>query len=256
MKSISVLGCGWFGLPFAKQMVQAGYLVNGSTTSTDKLASLKEESISSYLIDVHDLDTCDTSFFDTDILVVCLTGKVITSFEKLIDIINQSRIRKVIFTSSTSVYDNCNCTVDESTPKNDKPLSQIEDLFLDSKNNFEATIVRFAGLFGYNRKPGNFFPKSGAPMRNPEGYINLIHQDDCVAIVKQIIEQGLWGEIFNLSAPSHPSRREFYSKEKAKLHTEKPLFDEHATNEYKIVSSEKIVNALDYKFIYGDLMKY
>ncbi|MEZ7854793.1 MAG: SDR family NAD(P)-dependent oxidoreductase, partial [Cyclobacteriaceae bacterium] len=30
---ISILGCGWLGLPLARQLVQQGHQIKGSTTS-------------------------------------------------------------------------------------------------------------------------------------------------------------------------------------------------------------------------------
>lgn len=33
MKTISILGCGWLGLPLAKKLVENQWIVNGSTTS-------------------------------------------------------------------------------------------------------------------------------------------------------------------------------------------------------------------------------
>jgi 3-hydroxyisobutyrate dehydrogenase-like beta-hydroxyacid dehydrogenase len=32
-KSISILGCGWLGVPLAKHLIQKGFSVKGSVTS-------------------------------------------------------------------------------------------------------------------------------------------------------------------------------------------------------------------------------
>ena len=58
----------------------------------------------------------------------------------------------------------------------ESPLLEIENLFLNNFH-FKTTIIRFAGLFGYNRKPGNFF-KDGKIIPDPKGFVNMIHQDD------------------------------------------------------------------------------
>ena len=40
---ISIMGCGWLGLPLAAQLVKAGYNVKGSTTTPEKLEVLQAE---------------------------------------------------------------------------------------------------------------------------------------------------------------------------------------------------------------------
>ena len=50
MQKISLLGCGWLGLPLAKSLLEKGFLVNGSTTSEDKISILKREGIRPFLI--------------------------------------------------------------------------------------------------------------------------------------------------------------------------------------------------------------
>ena len=47
---ISILGCGWLGLPLAKKLIENGYEVKGSTTSESKLELLKNAGISPYQI--------------------------------------------------------------------------------------------------------------------------------------------------------------------------------------------------------------
>ena len=51
-KHISIIGCGWLGLPLAKQLTEKGYVVKGSTTSVEKLSLLKNYGIEPYLISI------------------------------------------------------------------------------------------------------------------------------------------------------------------------------------------------------------
>ena len=39
-ETITILGCGWLGLPLAQTLVKEGYSVKGSTTTEDKLEVL------------------------------------------------------------------------------------------------------------------------------------------------------------------------------------------------------------------------
>ena len=48
---IGIIGCGWLGLPLAKEFISNNYKVKGSTTTKEKLEILKTEGIEAYLID-------------------------------------------------------------------------------------------------------------------------------------------------------------------------------------------------------------
>ena len=70
IKTVSILGCGWFGLPFAKELVAKGFRVKGSTTSVDKLDSLRAEGIEPFLINLNEASALPTDFCDADVLFV------------------------------------------------------------------------------------------------------------------------------------------------------------------------------------------
>ncbi|WP_299777346.1 dTDP-glucose 4,6-dehydratase [uncultured Formosa sp.] len=253
MQNISILGCGWLGFPLAERLIKESYNVKGSTTQTDKLPKLKLVGIRPYLININ-AESLNIEFLDSDILIILITSKDIEAFKKLINHIEASSIKKVIFISSTSVYPSTNTVVTEENETNNNPLAQIETLF--SKNtNFETTIVRFGGLFGYTRKPGNFI-RSHNTIPNPEGFVNLIHQDDCIRILTSIIKQNIWNETFNACAHSHPKRSDFYIKEMAKVGRLHPILDLKASNDYKIISPKKLISTLNFTFKYPDLMDY
>lgn len=252
-KNISILGCGWLGKPLAIDLIKNGYTTKGSTTTPEKIDGLKSDGIEPFIIDISTRENELTLFLNTDVLIIPITSKSSTDFSYLITQIKKANIKKVIFISSTSVYENANEIVTEETLTKTTALSEIEELFRNNTS-FETTILRFGGLFGYNRNPGNFF-KSGKKIDNPEGFINFIHQDDCIQIIKKIISENCWGETFNACSDDHPKRREFYKKVIKKAGRPTPQFNEEATNNYKIVSSEKLKKLLDYTFIYSNLME-
>jgi nucleoside-diphosphate-sugar epimerase len=253
-KKVSILGCGWLGKSLAIELINNGFIVKGSTTSPEKIDALKSNGIESYIIDISSRENDLTYFLNTDVLIIPITSKSSSDFSYLITQIEKANIKKVIFISSTSVYENANEIVTEETPTKTTALSGIEELFR-SNTSFKTTILRFGGLFGYNRNPGNFF-KSSKTIDNPEGIINFIHQDDCIQIIKKIITTNNWGETFNACSDDHPKRRDFYKKVITKEGRPSPQFNEEATNNYKIVNSEKIKTQLDYTFKYANLMEY
>ena len=250
---ISILGCGWLGLALAIDLTYKGYEVYGSTTTDSKIKILEEKGIKPFLIDISNPDVDMSDFLISDVLIIAITSKSITDIKSLIKKIEESQVQKVLFVSSTSVYPFTNGIVTEETKTSNTPLAEIEQLFITNPS-FKSTIIRFGGLFGYDRKPGKFI-KPNRPVENPDGYVNLIHRDDCIEIIEQVISKNVWNEILNACADNHPKRRDFYLREAQKIGEHTVLFNEKSESEYKIVDNQKIKNLLNYEFIHADLMK-
>ena len=251
-KTVSVLGCGWLGKPLAVFLNKEDFLVKGSTTSSTKIIELQELKIQSFLVDIS-LDQDVTDFLNSDILIIAITHKNIDNFKKLIGKIEQSTIQKVLFVSTTSVYPRINKIMTEESETTETPHLKIEELFRENLK-FKTTIIRFSGLFGGARKPSNWF-KKGRKIPQPEGFVNLIHLQDCIGIINAIINQNCWGETFNASCNHHPKRREFYTKVKQDAGFEVPVFEENSPLAWKIISSEKVQKKLKYRFKIDNLFK-
>jgi len=251
VKKISILGCGWLGKPLAVSLIEEGFSVKGSTTSEEKVKHLAALEIEPYLINISEREEYD-DFLETDILIIAITCKDIDAFVSLIAQIEISRVEKVIFISSTSVYPQNNAVVTEENRTAETSLVQIEQLFRNTSY-FETTILRFAGLFGYNRQPGNWF-MNGRLIPQPNGFVNMIHQEDCVEIIHRIIHQNSWNQTFNACSNHHPTRKEFYTNAKLSLGFEPPVFEVNKELSYKIISSEKLQSVLNYQFIHDNLL--
>jgi len=261
---ISILGCGWLGLPFGVQLTKKGYSVKGATTRHEKLETIRKKSIEPYLIKLSpEINRdYDPSFFDTDILVVNVppgrkrTGVVdfhVAQMRSLIHALHNTPVSKLLFVSSTSVYPNLSREVkeeDAGSPDREsgQALLQVENL-LKENSNFTATIVRFAGLFGGNRNPGRFL--SGKTLdNNGEAPVNLIHLDDCIAVLSAIIEQARWGTVYNACADAHPSKKAFYTAAAQKLGIPPPVFAGKEKGSFKVINSDKLKKEVGYKFKY------
>jgi NAD dependent epimerase/dehydratase family enzyme len=110
-------------------------------------------------------------------------------------------------------------------------------------------------LIGYNRNPGEFFTK-GKLVHNPDSYVNLIHRDDCIGIISQIVEQEVWGEVFNCCADTHPTKREFYTQAAKSTGVPPPEFVNSDSDSFKIISNQKVKQVLNYEFLHADLNEY
>ncbi|RKE04801.1 NAD(P)H-binding protein [Marinifilum flexuosum] len=260
---ISVLGCGWLGLALAKHLSSKGYDVKGSVMQEENLEELHQFGIKGYQIAFNpDLQVCsDDHFFETDIIVSCIPPKrrddIESYYPKQIDSLKQEAqkhgVKKVLFISSTSVYPNTLGKVSEElqlSPEkaSGKALVKAEKLLTQS-DDFETTILRFGGLIGYDRHPGRFLSHR-KELRNGSVPVNLIHQDDCVKIISEIIKQNVWGEVFNACCPEHPTRKDFYQKAARAANLPEPEFLEEEQMAYKWVDSSKLIKRLNYKFIY------
>ena len=251
MRNISVLGCGWLGKSLSISLLYEGFSVKGSTTSEEKLEPLEDNNIDPYIVNISEFEEFD-SFLNSDILIIAITSKDVDGFENLISQIENSSIQKVIFISSTSVYARLNKVMTEEDAVLNTPLTEIENLFRENTF-FETTIIRFAGLFGDVRQPYNWF-KNGRKIPQPKGFVNMIHKEDCIEIIHEVIAQNCWNQTFNACSNHHPTRREFYTIAKLSNDFEVPEFENNEVYEWKIISSKKVQEVLDYTFIHDDLL--
>jgi nucleoside-diphosphate-sugar epimerase len=262
MKKISVLGCGWLGLPLAKSLLAKGYSVKGSTTSLEKMVVLNYVGIDAFQIELSEKNIKgDVNLFlkDSELLIIDIPPKLrgnstenfVSKIQALIPFIENAKIQKVIFVSSTSVYADDNSIITEKTTPNPdsesgKQLWEAETL-LQNNTNFKTTVVRFGGLIGEDRHPIKFLT-GRKEIENPDALINLIHQTDCIGILEQIIEADCFGETFNAVAPFHPTRVAYYTQKAVALNLPLPEFKESKTSLGKTILSDKVVNVLGYEF--------
>ncbi len=262
MKQVSVLGCGWLGLPLAKSLQEKGFLIKGSTTSLEKIPVLQKSEVQPFQIELSEQaikGEINLFLQNCELLIIDIPPKLrnnssenfVKKIHNLIPFIENSKIEKIIFISSTSVYADDNSVVTEATKpqpntESGKQLLTVENLLI-SNSNFKTTVIRFGGLIGENRHPVKFLA-GRENLENPDGPINLIHQTDCIGIIETIIEQNCFNEIFNAVAPFHPTRKEYYSQKALELHLPLPKFEDAKPSVGKIISSGKVERILNYTF--------
>lgn len=277
MKKISILGCGWLGLPLAKSLLKKGFSVKGSTTSTEKIAVLEAAGIEPFQLEVSETKIIGaiTMFIEnSEILIINIPPKLrgnsaenfVAKIQNLLPFIANSSVKKVVFISSTSVYEDQPWS-DENPiiyDENSLPNAQSEsgkqlletEQFLQNNKNFQTTVIRFGGLIGEDRHPIRFLA-GRKNIENPDAPINLIHQLDCIGIIELIIKKGLRQaqsdrelktETFNAVAPFHPTRKDYYTQKAIALNLALPEFEQSKPSVGKIISSEKVESVLEYKF--------
>jgi nucleoside-diphosphate-sugar epimerase len=261
-ETISILGCGWYGLPLAKALRSQNHIVKGSTTSPGKMTALKQADIDPYLINFEeDRITYDPKFFSSKSLVICIPPKRSTGAQsgfpdKIQNILNAAEngsIENIIFISSTAVYGDHNKMVtesDEPDPETPSGQAMVKAEQILQHQTIKTTILRFAGLVGPERDPARFFAgKTNVP--NGRAPVNLIHLEDCIGLTLSILEQNAFGYIFNASCPDHPSKQDFYTKAAARSELGIPTFIDEL-NQWKVVSTNHIPSLLKYNYKVSD----
>ncbi|EMR01279.1 Rossmann-fold NAD(P)-binding domain-containing protein [Cesiribacter andamanensis] len=264
MTTISILGCGWLGTPLARRLLSEGYAVKGSTTTAQKLPSLRDVGIQPYLLrlDPQPEGQKTEDFFQTDILLIDIppqTGRRGNDFhprqiQALLEILTPHTLLKVLYISSTSVYPDegealTEDALDPSAPGANQALIRAEALLQEALGE-RLTILRCGGLMGYDRIPGKW-SKGGEVADTP---INYLHRDDAIGIIVELLAQDKWGQVYNACSPLHPSRAAIYQKTAAQQGWPPPKVT--ATDKHKTISPQKLQQELGYRFTYPDPLDF
>lgn len=263
ISTISILGCGWLGLPLAKALAAKKFKVKGSVTSPDKFEALRKNDVlpCHLVLGAADIMLDDPRFFETDLLIVSIPPRRTEDVERvfpaqiaqLIHYLEKYEVQRVLFISSTSVYpDTAGIAREENIALPDKAsgraLIAAENLLI-SNDTFKTTVVRFGGLIGADRNPARFLTRQKGTIDGSKP-VNLIHRDDCIQIIIGLIDQEVWGAVFNACCPQHPNKKEFYETASEISGSPAPVFGEGSSSFGKIVDSTKLIGRLNYSFIY------
>lgn len=265
-KTVSIIGCGWLGFPLAERLISAGYIVKGSSRTVEKLEILAGKDILPYQISVSGAGiTADKTFFDCDYLIINIppgtkSGKGNKHPDQVGLILDQLDLHKtkVLYISSTSVYPDLNLEFQESDVPGKYPAGNTYLLNAEQQIQTRAhnwLILRCAGLAGYDRMLARHFAgKSGLSGGNSP--VNLIHRDDVVNIIHNLLSSSITNETFNLSAPVHPLKKDFYTSLAARFQLQLPVFADSGSIPGKVISSSKIQQVLSYRFLFPDPGKF
>lgn len=267
-RSVSIIGCGWLGLAFAKKMVAKGWKVKASTTKKSKLTTLQNYGIESKVLQFPAKNKLDSTLFQADYLLISFppgrqNKETLASYHSSIKQITEAerktaQIKKIVFISSTSVYEKKSDKIDEfSITKPTSPSGQAilnaEKIIIES--NVPSVILRFGGLAGPHRHPGKFLAgKNNLPNGNQS--INYLHLEDAVGVIAYMMEHSIENEIFNVVSPIHYSKNEFYSYMSKSIDLPPPEFSVTSSNFKAEISTTKLLKETDFKFIYPDPMKF
>jgi nucleoside-diphosphate-sugar epimerase len=269
--TISVLGCGWLGFPFAQHLLNKDFEVRGSTTSKDKLPKISQAGIKPYLIELPKslTDPNSDSFWSTEILFLNIppgrgNKNVLSKYPKMIEgVVNRVKQHSdtwIIFASSTSVYSETGEITSEDDAKPGTASRLSGEVILTSEailkeSGLPYTILRFGGLYGYGRHPVNHLSGKHS-LKSPCKPVNLVHQSDCIRVLDQIIHQKKVNKIYNVVSDGHPPRKEFYLSAAKHFNLPLPKFGPSEDIQYRVISNQKLKDELNFSFSYPNPMDH
>lgn len=271
MKKVAIIGLGWLGMPLGLSLTAHGWQVTGSKTTLDGVEAARMCGIESYLLELTPELICEPddleALLSVDALVITLPASrtaeggenYLLAVQQIVDSALARAIPRIIFTSSTSVYGRGSGIMKESSPLEPKTvagktLKELED-WLHHLPNTSVDILRLSGLVGPERHPGRFLAGKTDLTEGSHG-VNLVHLEDVVAAISLLLQTPKGGHIYNLSAPKHPARKEFYPAVARQLGLTPPTFrQEEGGDSGKLIDGSKICSELGFEYSYPDPQK-
>ncbi|WP_237385296.1 SDR family oxidoreductase [Xenorhabdus sp. Sc-CR9] len=269
MRKVSIIGLGWLGMPLAQALQSRGMQVVGSKTTPDGVEAACMCGIDCYLLNLNPQIICEADNLDqlmsVDVLVLTLPVSgvagggegYVKAVQLVVDTALSYSVPRIIFTSSTSVYGSAVGYLNEDESfspetRSARALVELEN-WLHQLPNTSVDVLRLAGLVGNGRHAGRFLSGRKA-VEGGDNVVNLVHQDDVISAIKLLIQQPEGGHIYNLCAPIHPKKSEYYPLVSRQLDLVPPEFlqSEDKNIESKIIDGSRICRELGFVYQFPD----
>lgn len=223
MQKIFIAGCGYIGERIARSYLESRAEITCLIRSAELSSRLNSGGFTTVACSLDDLTTIPALNLADMILfyLVPPPGGGITDSRArnfLAQITETEKPARIIYMSATSVYSGADGdrVTEESPTTPDSAMGKrrldAEAAFLDygAARNVPIIILRVSGIYGPGRLPLMQISQ-GQPLLNEHesGPSNRIHADDLAAICLAAAENGVDGDIFNVS-DGHPSSMTSY----------------------------------------------
>lgn len=266
--SVGIIGCGWLGYALAKKLLNDKYRVIVTTQNEEKKQKLLKDGVDAELLSlpVNETEVMLLSVFNHKTLIISITPQIRQGRndypEKVAQIIKMAelgKVEKVILLSSTAVYNGLTGLVDEQSIL-DMSANKVDIITAAEKAaiNFSGTtvILRLAGLVGPERHPGRFL-EGKKVLAEPEAFINLIHQDDAVGVLMELIDEENINGTYNAVSATQTSKKDYYAAAASALSLPLPEFSLEASMSFgKRINDAKLRDTLNYQFTHDDLIDW
>lgn len=265
-KSVGIIGCGWLGHALAKQLLSEKYRVTVTTQSKEKQQKLFKESIDAELLSlpVNESESIILNVFNHDTLIISITPQIRQGRsdypEKVAQIIRMAemgKVERIILLSTTAVYNGLSGVVDEQSTL-DVDANKVAIILgaEQAAQNFskKTVILRLAGLVGPDRHPGRFM-QGKKVFSEPQAFINLIHQDDAVGVLMEIIAEQKTSGIYNAVSATQANKEHYYHVAARALNLPLPEFSTETSDQFgKRINDAKLRGSINYQYSHDDLI--
>jgi nucleoside-diphosphate-sugar epimerase len=213
MKSVLIIGSGLLGLSLAEKFSKNGYDVSITTTSENKLSTLRNLRYNPIIFNSNEIVHYENlSLLNVEILVFALPPskcEVIAYNNVLMNVCDKlNSFNQLVFTSSVSVYSNNGRNhSEESEAIEFDSIIYITESYI-KEHIRQYYIFRLAGLIDLQRHPKNFH--KNLIVKNSRAPVNLVHIQDVSNIVYSSITQKIDFGIYNLCSTEHPTKEDYY----------------------------------------------
>lgn len=248
MKKIGIIGYGWLGARIAASLSNQ-YEVYATTTKQEKADELNARGVKAIVASFVDYQLKNPipqweEIENLDVLIItipvseksCCVSSLYNRIQNLSLFIGNFK-GQLFLMSSTGVYPDMNKEFTEE----DMPWEKVSGERMIRNKYPQSNILRLSGLMGDNRLLKNY------KVSNPDFAVNHIHYADIGGVIIKMIETGLEGKLYNVSAPIHPAKYEVINAQK-NIQEEENIEDVKG----KIILSSKMVSELGYVFQYPD----
>jgi len=277
---VLIVGCGYIGLPLGARLAGEGHEVFGLRRNPSAEPGLRAAGIRPLFADITrpaELQKLPGGF---DWVIHCVAaGGDLENYRqiyfegtgRLLEWLAKDPPRKLVYTSSTSVYgQNDGSWVDETSPAD--PAAETAQILVATENlllraakadargsGFPAIILRVAGVYGPERGHGFKQILRGLARIDGEGsrFLNMIHRDDVGGCILAALQAGRPGQIYNATDNEPVTQLHFYQWLAAALEKEMPPAEPESGSRRRGITNKRVSNAklraeLGYTFQFPD----
>lgn len=245
---LCLIGCGWLGNPLANFLFKKNYPVTATATGKLPPESLTD-GISYIDLDLNKNQALPPEIENASVLIYTIPPLELSVIKNFFEKVPADK--KIIFTSSTSVYGKNIGDTSEETPLD---LNNTSSALLVETENYlrqrfkNITILRLGGLYGKKRHPVHFLAGK-KNLKSGEEFLHLAHLEDCIQAIDSVLTKNAWGEVFNIVSDLRVTKKEYYLGMAQKLSLPLPEYDITANLNSTRISNEKSKNVLGVNYL-------
>ena len=255
-QSITIIGSGWLSTHF----IDAHHELFEEIITTSKTSPPHKRTTDHYFIDIYANTQVTLPKTDICLITIPFARQLKDPWDYtrgITKLMNQfPPYKKIIFTSSTSIYPKTNTLIDETSPVDTSQrataLSALEQHVLNASNS--AFILRISGICGFSRNSKKRLKEKEIHDANQP--VNLVHITDINRIIAHLVQlKKTTKDIINVTASNHPSRKDYYTYLCKTFNIESPRFIS-SNAPYKKISNKRLITKYQMELSYPNPLHF